>query len=262
MDSNFDPFEQNITMHFADGSPFEVPVRSVDNWLQYCIRICINYGCQLGASIVLLVVLILLTRPEKRASAVFWLNVLALVSNIARLLCQLVYFSGPLVRMYPYFSGDYSRAPRSAYAASILEVIFGLLLVIFMEASLVLQVQVVCATVRRRYRRILLAVSILMAMIAIGFRFGFAVINGIYIMKLEDILSYVWLESATNIVTTVTICFFCTVFVVKLGFAIKLRKKLGVREYGPMKVIFVMGCQTMVVPGTQPLPSWMDDRLN
>lgn len=247
--NNFDPFEQNIIMHEADGTPFLVSVNSVDAWLQYCIRICINYGCQMGASAVLLIVLILLTRAEKRSSTAFWLNSLALVSNVARLLCQLIYFTGPLVRLYPIFAGDYSRIPRSAYADSIVGAAFSFLAVVFMEVSLVLQVQVVCVTLRNWYRQVLLAVSVLVAMIPIGFRFALLVINSMSIMDLE-VISSPWLENATNVVVTVSICFFCTIFVVKLGFVIKLRKKLGVREYGPMKVIFVMGCQTMIIPGT------------
>ncbi|OJJ80076.1 alpha-factor pheromone receptor STE2 [Aspergillus glaucus CBS 516.65] len=245
--NNFDPFEQNIIMHEADGTPFLVSVNSVDAWLQYCIRICINYGCQMGASAVLLIVLILLTRAEKRSSTAFWLNSLALVSNVARLLCQLIYFTGPLVRLYPIFAGDYSRVPRSAYADSIVGAAFSFLAVVFMEVSLVLQVQVVCVTLRNWYRQVLLAVSVLVAMIPIGFRFALLVINSMSIMDLE-VISSTWLENATNVVVTVSICFFCTIFVVKLGFVIKLRKKLGVREYGPMNVIFVMGCQTMIIP--------------
>ncbi|EYE90769.1 alpha-factor pheromone receptor STE2 [Aspergillus ruber CBS 135680] len=244
---SFDPFEQNITMHGADGTPFLVPVNSVDTWLQYCIRICINYGCQMGASAILLIVLILLTRAEKRSSVVFWLNSLALVSNVARLLCQLIYFTGPLVRLYPIFAEDYSRVPQSAYANSIIGAVFAFLAVVFMEVSLVLQVQVVCATLRRWYRRVLLATSVLVAMIPIGFRFALLVVNSMSIMDLE-VISPTWLENSTNVVVTVSICFFCTVFVVKLGLAIKLRKQLGVQEYGPMKVIFVMGCQTMIIP--------------
>lgn len=252
MASNFDPFTQNITVHYVDGSPFQVPVDKVDWWNQYCVRICINYSCQLGASIVLLVVLLLLTKPEKRVSAVFWLNSLALLSNIIRLFCEIIFFTSAFVRFYPWLTHDYSRVPRSAYATSIAGVIFVFFVVIFMESSLVLQVQVVCANLRRRYRRLLLVVSILMAMAPIGFRFTLTVLNAMNIMNVKVLGP--WLENTTNVIVTVSICFFCIIFVVKLGFAIKMRRRLGVRDFGPMKAIFVMGCQTMVVPGKFSFP--------
>lgn len=121
-----------------------------------------------------------------------------------------------------------------------------------MESSLVLQVQVVCANLRRRYRRLLLVVSILMAMAPIGFRFTLTVLNAMNIMNVKVLGP--WLENTTNVIVTVSICFFCIIFVVKLGFAIKMRRRLGVRDFGPMKAIFVMGCQTMVVPGKFSFP--------
>ncbi|KAL2867315.1 alpha-factor pheromone receptor STE2 [Aspergillus lucknowensis] len=248
MASDFDAWNQNVTFHFPDGSPFDVPIYAINNFAQYSIRICVNYGAQLGASVILLVILLLLTKSEKRASYVFWLNCLALLLNLARLLCQIIFFTSPFTEAYTYFAADYSRIPASAYANSILSVIFTSLLLTFIEVSLVLQVQVVCANLRRKYRRPLLGMSVIVALIPIAFRYWYSVKN---IQSILDVLSpepLVWLESTCNIVITVSVCFFCAVFVTKLGFAIRLRRKLGLTDFGPMKVIFVMGCQTMVIP--------------
>ncbi|KAJ5579547.1 uncharacterized protein N7459_005532 [Penicillium hispanicum] len=244
----FDPNTQQVTFRYANGHPFNVSVSALDEFAQYNVRVCINYGCQLGASIVLLVILLLLTRREKRASAVFLLNGLALLFNITRLLFEVIHFTTGFEHVYPYFSYDYSSVKRSAYVISVLSVVLETLLVICVESSLVLQVQVVCATLRRRYRRALLGVSVLMALVPIGFRMGWMVENNIYIMMVADMTPIWWLESATNIVITISICFFCAVFVSKLGYAIKQRSRLGVRDFGPMKVIFVCGCQTMTIP--------------
>ena len=243
-----DPYNQVVSFHYANGNPLDVPMSALDEFVQYNVRVCINYGCQLGASIVLFVILLLLTRRDKRTSAVFILNALALIFNITRLLFQVIHFSTGFEKIYPYFSYDYSLVPRSAYVISILSVVLETLLVICVEFSLVLQVQVVCATLRRKYRRALLVVSIAMALVPIGFRMAWMVENNIYIMKAADMTPIWWLESATNIVITISICFFCTVFVSKLGYAIKQRNQLGVRDFGPMKVIFVCGCQTLTIP--------------
>ncbi|KAE8354704.1 fungal pheromone mating factor STE2 GPCR-domain-containing protein [Aspergillus coremiiformis] len=248
MSSNFDPYTQNVTFHTADGSPFLVPVTAVDEYYQYCIKICINYGAQFGASVIILIILLLLTRPEKRVSSVFFLNGGALLFNMGRLLCQMIYFTTPFVKAYAYFSGDQSGTPTSAYANSVLGVVLTSLLVICVEASLVLQVQVVCANLRHRYRTVLLGLSILVALIPIGFRLGYMVENCKTIVKADTPRSIIWLESATNIVITISTCFFCAIFIAKLGFAIRQRKRLGVREFGPMRVIFIMGCQTMIIP--------------
>ncbi|KAE8135931.1 fungal pheromone mating factor STE2 GPCR-domain-containing protein [Aspergillus pseudotamarii] len=248
MGSKFDPYSQNLTFHAADGTPFQVPVMTLDDFYQYCIQICINYGAQFGASVIIFIVLLLLTRSDKRASSVFFLNGGALLLNMGRLLCHMIYFTTDFVKAYQFFSGDYSGVPTSAYANSILGVILTSLLVVCIETSLVVQVQVVCANLRRRYRTALLCVSILVALIPVGFRLGYMVENCKTIVDTDNPLSLSWLESATNIVITISICFFCSIFVTKLGFAIRQRRRLGVRDFGPMKVVFVMGCQTLTIP--------------
>ena len=151
-------------------------------------------------------------------------------------------------RSIPLLLYDYSAVPASAYAISIAATVFQTLVVVCIEASLVLQTNVVCSTVRRRYRHPLLGLSILVALFVIGFRCAWMVENSIAIIKVVYMESIWWIESATNVTLTVSICFFCVIFVTKLGFAIKQRRQLGVREFGPMKIIFIMGCQTMVVP--------------
>ncbi|KAJ5940608.1 hypothetical protein N7516_000776 [Penicillium verrucosum] len=244
----FDPYTQEVTFHLADGSELLVPVRALDVFVMYNVRVCINYGCQFGASFTLLVILLLLTQSDKRRSAVFILNGLALFLNSGRLLFQVIHFSTPFEEVYPFISGDYSSVPWSAYAVSIVAVILTTLVIVCIEASLVIQVHVVCSTLRRRYRHPLLVLSILVALVPIGFRCAWMVVNCHAIITLNYMSEIWWIESATNICVTISICFFCVIFVTKLGFAIKQRRRLGVREFGPMKVIFVMGCQTMVVP--------------
>lgn len=244
----FDPYTQILTFKLGDGTPFNVSMLELDIFVQYNVRVCINYGVQFGASLTLLVILLLLTQADKRKSAVFLLNGLALLCNSIRLLFQVIHFETDFEKPYPYFSMDYSSVPTSAYVVSIMSTVFVSLVIVCIEASLVLQLNVVCSTLRRRYRRPLLVLSLLVALIPIAFRFLFMVENCKLIISLNYMPSLWWVESATNISLTVSICFFCVSFVTKLGLAIYQRRQLGLREFGPMKVIFVMGCQTMIAP--------------
>lgn len=245
---NFDPYTQNVTFRRTDGTPIDVAMDELDVFMQYNIRICINYASQFGASIVLFLMLLLLTRREKRRSSVFILNSLALLVNSLRLLCKVIHFTTGFEEVYAFFSYDYSDVPPSAYAISILSVVFETILVICIMVSLVIQVYVVCRTLRRRYRHPLLVLSILMALMPIGFRMAWMVENNIYIMKAASMVDILWLESDTNIVITASVCFFCAVFVAKLGYAIRQRHRLGIHDFGPTQMIFICGCQTMTIP--------------
>ena len=251
MDANptFDPFSQSFTLLLGDGTPFSVSIPDLDEYILYNVQISINFASQLGASLVLLVIMALLTKPEKRFSPIFILNTLSLALNFVRMVLQCVYFTGPFSEVYAVFAADYSRVPKSSYASSVTATVLTLLLLICVEISLLLQAQAVCITLKKVYRQALFVVSILIALMAIGFRFATCVRNSIVITSLSIPAPMQWLLSATNITTSISVFWFCLVFVTKLGFALNQRRKLGLRRFGPMQIIFIMGCQTLTIPG-------------
>ena len=247
--TTFDPTRQSFTLLLPDGTPFNISVSDVDVFGLYNVRSCVDYGAQLGASIMLLVVLLLLTRAEKRMSPIFFLNALSLSLNAIRSLLQCLYFTSGFNEMYAYFAADFSRVPASDYATSVAADVLTLLLLICVEISLVLQARVVCATLLELHRRLITGVSAIIALLAIGFRLALVIKNTQSILQAINFLPWQWLASATNITATISICFFCALFAVKLGVALYERKKLNMKQYAPMQIIFIMGCQTMVVPG-------------
>lgn len=249
----FDPFTQTFTLLLADSTPFNLTIPDLDDFILYNVQICINYGSQLGASLVLLIVLLLLTKPDKRLSPISILNTLGLTINVIRNIIQCLYFTGPFSETYAYFGQDYSRVPKSDYATSIAGAVLTFILLICVEMSLIFQVRVMCVMVRESYRLALFVVSNMIALPALGFRFALCVENAQYIISLTPPTALNWLESASNITTSISICWFCIIFVTKLGFALVERKKLGIGQFGPMQIIFIMGCQTLVIPGT-PIP--------
>ena len=245
----FDPFTQTFTLLLADSSPFNVTIPELDDFVFYNVNICINYASQLGGSLILLIVLLLLTKTDKRQSPIFILNALCLSLNTIRNILQCLYFAGPFSETYAYFGQDYSRVPRSTYATSVTATVLTFLLLLCVELSLILQVRVVCVTLRDIYRRGILVISVMIALVAIGFRLALCVENSRYIVSLTYLIPLTWLGSAANITTSISVCWFCAVFVTKLGFALEQRRKLGMGTFGPMQVIFIMGCQTLIIPG-------------
>ncbi|MCJ1306676.1 hypothetical protein MMC25_000319 [Agyrium rufum] len=243
-----DPFAQSLTLVSPDGIPFNISISDIDEFITYSLQISINYAAQLGASLVLLIVLILITKPEKRSSPIFILNCVSLSLNFIRNLLQCLYFTGPFSEFYAYFAGEFSRVPTSAFATSITATVFTFLLLVCVQASLLLQCQVVCVTLRKLHRQFVLGASLLMALFAAGFRFALAIENAKSIISLSNMISLTWLSSATNITTSISIFWFCAVFLTKLGFALHQRWKLGLRHFGPMQIIFIMGFQTLTIP--------------
>ena len=248
--TSFDPFAQSFTLSMSDGTPFNVSMPELDDFILYNVQISINYASQLGGSLILLIVLLLLTKPDKRQSAIFIFNCLSLVINVIRNVIQCVYFTGPFSEVYAYFGQDYSRVTTSDYATSIAGTVLTTILLVCVEVSLILQVRVVCVTLRSIYRKAISIFTMLNALIAIGFRLALCIQNAKAIAQAQSEFSLHWLGSASNIAFTISICSVCAVFVIKLGIALDQRKKLGLDQFGPMKALFIMGCQTLFVPGT------------
>ena len=247
--STFDPFQQNVTFYMGDGTPVNVSVPQLDAFVLYGTQISINYGVQIGASIVLFTVMLLLTRPEKRASAIFIINTTSLLFNIIRNVLFCLFFTGAFNESYAYFTGDYTRVPQRDYANSVTGTVFELLTLMSIEASLCLQAWVVCTTLQRKYRVMVFLPSAVIALVAIGLRFAYMVKNDLLIIQAVPLDPIYSLGSATNIATSISICWFSAVFVTKLGIALRTRATLGLGQFGSMQIIFIMGCQTLIVPG-------------
>ena len=252
MAANFtgDPFMQSFTLVSPIDGPFNVSLPDLNDYILYKVEICTNYGAQLGASIATLVMLLLLTKPDKRLSTILLINTLSLIFNIIRNVLQCLYFTGPFADTYAYFAQDFSRVHPTNYAISITATVLTLLLQISIELSLCMQARVVCITLRQLHQHLILAVSAVVALLAIGFRFAYVVLNDVAIMAAAPEDNLYWIGSATNITTCISIFWFCAVFVTKLGLALRQRRKLGLGQFGPMQILFIMGCQTLVVPGT------------
>lgn len=262
--SNFDPFTQSFTLLKADGATsFNVSISNLDGMYQYSVRICINYSVQLGASLVLLLVLLLLAQPEKRRSPIFLINVVSLSLNVIRMLLQCFFFTGNFTESYAFFAGDYSRITNADYANQVVSVLMNLFLLISVETSLCLQVRALCSSmILPIYRRIIFSLSAIIVFLALGFRLALCVENMRYILTVSAALTNInWLQSASNITTTISICWFCVVFVGMLSMSIYRRQQMGMKKFGPLHVIFIMGCQTLVIPGLF-APRSTDTNLN
>ena len=256
--TSFDPFSQSFTLLLPDGTPFHVSIPELDYFIAYSTKISIIYASALGASLLFVILLLLLTKADKRKSPIFIINAVALVINVIRDLLQCLYFTGPFSETYAYFAQDYSRVNTSDFANQFALAVLTVVVVVCVEASLMLQVRAVCITLRQLYQRLITAFSIVVASVAIAVRLALTIENCKYIISLAPPTPLQGLANAANITTSISICWFCAVFVIKLGFALNQKRKLGVARFGPMHVIFIMGCQTLIIPGKYFLESFFE----
>jgi pheromone alpha factor receptor len=88
------------------------------------------------------------------------------------------------------------------------------------------------------------------AAVAMGFRIAQSVVSVMCNNRADEFCnSTTWLAKAKDISLTLSICFFSIIFCAKLGWSLRERRKLGMKQFGSMQIIFIGGFQTMFIPG-------------
>ncbi|KAJ8109374.1 hypothetical protein OPT61_g7504 [Boeremia exigua] len=218
----------------------------VDQYRLYTARLGISFGSQVGSSFVLFIVLVLLTRSEKRKSLIFILNALCLLTNTVRVIFSSCYLTGNVMHPYSLLSGAF-RATTTDLAVSITTNTLSFIVLALVMASLSLQVWVACVTTGNLQRIGIMGVTTAMALVSLGFKFAFMIATHIATVQVVD-RGVDKLSACSWITQAVAILLYSCVFTWKLGYAIVQRRRLNMLQFGPMQIVFIMGCQTMFIP--------------
>lgn len=245
---DFDAFGQNFTLTDSNGHTVIASMADVDAMRIYGIRLAINYGSQIGASTVLLLILILLTKPAKWTSSIFIMNTLCLVLNILRTIFQTLWLTGDLWNVYSQLTGDTSPDAWQDRANTVTANTLTLCLLITIMTSLTMQVWVVCKAARTIHRALIIGITTTVALVAIGFRFTTTILSNMSAIGSTNMQHMQWVVAQTHIFQAIAIWGHCSVFACKLGLALIQRRRLGMTQFGPMQIVFIMSAHTMVIP--------------
>lgn len=255
-----DPSVLNITLLVPSPSsaslvPVAIPIPIIDSFNDETVSIVINYGAQLGASITMLLVVLLTTPSAKFLRASNLLHVLALLVCVVRTILLAFYFLSPFSHFYQVWSGDYSQVPSWNYRTSVAGTVFSTLLTIITDAALMNQAWTMVSLWPNKTKYILSLLSMVVTLLAVSFRLAYTVIQCEGIYNLTAPTKYAWLIRTTLIWNICSIGWFCALFNSKL--IIHLVTNRGVlpsrRAMSPMEVLIMANGILMIVPGKPPL---------
>ncbi|KAH0285889.1 hypothetical protein KCU62_g7128, partial [Aureobasidium sp. EXF-3399] len=242
-------YNQSFTIVDRHGQQTQFPLWYVDTLIVDAVIHGIIPGVQFGASLILFLVLLLLSKHDKRRSPVFIFNTAALFFNLIYAILQCCIVTSSWWDIYPILVGDYGVVTPAAQRLTVAVSIFATLVALCIEISLVLQVHVVSVTMRTWQKLSVLAISSFVAVVAMGFRVAQSVVSVRCNTKADAFCSSTtWLAKAKDISLTLSICFFSAIFCAKLGWSLRERRKLGMNQFGSMQIIFIGGFQTMFIP--------------
>lgn len=247
----FNPHSQPITLFYPGGTNVTIPLTLYDFHKTKSLEWSIMFAVQIGACGILLVLLTVLTNAKKRRTFLHACNMLALVATIIRASLSVCYYLGPFFDTYTFFSGDFTNLPYTPRYVSVASTTTGLLLQIVIHISLIIQVRVVYTTSKVNLMATLLAIMI-----------AFASVSFLAVVTVQSAIATIslaaypggWTYHAAKVMFAASICFYCLIFVLKLGYAIYQRRVLGLPKFGPIQILFTVGCQTMILPGMYSSP--------
>ena len=244
----FDLHNQNLTYKAADGvTDLFITMGDVNSYHLYQTKLGILYSTQMGACFVMAIVLLVLTSRKNYRQPIFILNFLSLVFGFIRALFLVLFLVSPWVQFYNQYSGDFSDVPASAYRLSVAATIFPLLMLTTVSASLMLQAHAVCKIMDRRFAWPLIAASLIVVLLSIGFRFAQMVTNSQAIMG-AIIYPNQYLRTGSLVTSTLVIWWFSAIFCYKLVYTCVTRHRNGWRRYSTLRVLAIMSGCTMLIP--------------
>lgn len=207
------------------------------------------FGVNIGMVVTIAIVLLLLTKPEKRRTPIFALNLAGLVLMFFRMLMNSILDTGPNFTISVAFLSDTSLTPASAFVPLYIYTFVTIPWYIVIIASLVLQVRVVFGAEPRAQKYLTWALGLL-GLATMGFNItGQADVFKGNLAKTGAVDPwFAWVQETAHILYTITIALASLIFVSKLMYLIHRRQRMGFKGFGPLQVIVIMGAQCLIIP--------------
>lgn len=250
--AGFDPHTQTVNFLAADGeTPIEVPIPFIDKFNEESVSICINYGTQLGACVLMLLVLLIMTPSNKFRRPSTILHIIALVFCSIRMALLASFFPSPFNEFYNYWAGDYSSVEDYHFHISVGANCFSLLLVVAVEFALVNQAWTMVNLWPSAAKYGLVIVSAGVTLLTISWRLAYTVVLSKAVYAAESARPMRWVVQWALITNAVSICWFCALFNIKLVLHLVSNRRFlpSCQALTPMDVLVMTNGLLMIIPG-------------
>ena len=244
---------QEFNLTDITGAVDTFSLSDIDSYFFLKSRSLIVFGVEIGLCIMLTIVLLLLTKPEKRRTLIFGLNIAGLVLETIRFIVTAINYNSSNFSVGVQFLGATAQLPGDFSVPLDIYSVVTIFWYAVVEASLVLQVRVVFGAERKLQTILTLGLGFLFTVTAV---LKIAVQAIIFKAQLQKEgtsgAAFNGLDLAGTILFTITVGISSAIFVGKLVHLIHRRKKMGFHAFGPLQVILIMGAQCLLVPCTSP----------
>lgn len=248
---------QNITIETMQGTSI-VALTAFDAYQHKRMTIVSFFAVRASCSALVSIVLFLLT--TRRRTPVFFFNQTSLILMFIQSTLFLVSCFSPFSTISTVFTNSYADVTQMNINISIASSVFQLLFLISIECSLVFQAR----TVFPKNTRAQLLVTVALG----AFALATVAIYTLYITstcwsarnptapRLFSGSFQRHLPSVAQLMFALSVTLCTLIFVGKLLVAIRTRRVLGMKQFGPLQIVCVMGAQSMILPAILTLLSF------
>lgn len=250
--SPFNPRNQTFYLEGPHNMSIPVWLPNVDHIMQIILGTSINYGSQIGACFLMLLVTLTMTSKSRFSRASTLINVAGLVIGTIRCVLLALYFTSSYIEFYTLFGGDYSRVRPTDTRISAVATFFSLPQLILIEAALFLQAYSMIKLWPSVWRTVILVMSVLIAVLAIGFKFAAVVMRMRATLGFYHAYASLWLYEVDLAFTATTIFWFCFVFIIRIVIHMWEYRSIlpPMGGVSAMEVLVMANGILMLVPGT------------
>lgn len=243
-----------------------IPFKALDDYMNYMITWGIIYGVGVGTALLTLALLWIIIKNKK--TPMFWLNQCSLLLLVIRCLLQFAYLLGPLSRMGFSFTGILIPNTYYSYKTTVATNVIHTLLIGLIEASFCYQVFIIFRS--PEVRKLGYALTGVCAAIGITV-FGLYINSTISVAKTySDLFNHSrtvrrvgsWVNNGPFILFSVSVSVTSIFLIIKLLFAIKTRRYLGLKQFSILHILLIVSTQTLFVPSILVIINYKNLNLN
>ncbi|KAK4222640.1 fungal pheromone mating factor STE2 GPCR-domain-containing protein [Podospora fimiseda] len=213
----FDPLNQVFYILGPDGQT-QIPLTSslVSSFYSVVASLSILYGTQIGACFIMLIVVLAMTPSARFKRLPTIISILSLTLNMIRMVLLSVFYPSTWTSFYTLFAMDYQFVPRSDYNTSVTATVVSIPVTMLIMAALFVQAWSMVQLWKAMYKWPVTAFSLGLVFTTIGFNFAGVVIQARSILYADLSMQILWVRQAYLILITVSICWFCFLFNIRL----------------------------------------------
>lgn len=240
---------QTIILNTTSG-PTAYTLQDIDEWYYTAVYMVLFDGVVLGGSCLVfpLVALQVLRKP----TAINMLNFCSVFFVILHAATFTNSYTSAWNSFTSLFTGSYINVSLFDFNSTAAGNIFEAFKMTFIELTLVAQVYAIVQT-RQIWRYVIcgtIFALVSLPVIVVQFVYiGSLMYGNLHPEQWNEIYDkYYGINVCNNPLFAASICFYALILTTKLGFALRRRRKLGLKQFDAFQILFIMTSQTLIVP--------------